>query len=495
MSNKIELNLNDKLVLREKDEKGKFMIVKQGIRGNKTINENAYRLVYRLIRDFLSGKAFNSKVIYNTETKKLEYGDDLQNPETQRNIQINIYSDAQKNELKYYTQIRGDYSKSNLAILTLESNGTLSVKIYIPEAINTLIDNESIYYAKLITEIRTSPTFNNLFQNVEKNYTFSQNEPEYSVFEKLNDLTHKLENKHFNKLTVEYVDDNGVKDPMYILLYDQIDLPNEKNVKQFQTYLNNRAKAAESAATSSLGFLLNLAITRYDKVHIEFKKQFTSKEEESTSNQQSAPEAENQKSTQPVNVAAPGPETLDGIKNEIKKHLDGLTPDLPTVGVNVYSTKQNLNSLLTKNFQDFKESFINLPIPNISQPSKEHITKLIEKYETLSSKTAEAENQLREYSQAFVGKTLKFDGTNFNNTPNANHIASVMTMDTFYEPKLVDNIFSTDNNLPPFEIYVQRKPSNYDIYIVFNGENAILQKGLSFNNDNFALGEEFILLT
>ena len=72
-----------------------------------------------------------------------------------------------------------------------------------------------------------------------------------------------------------------------------------------------------------------------------------------------------------------------------------------------------------------------------------------------------------------------------------------MFNNNFYKPKLVENIFSTNNNLPPFEIYVQRTPPNYDIYIVFNDENAILQKGLSFNtyDGTFTLGEKFTLLT
>jgi hypothetical protein len=390
MSNRIELKLNDKLVLREQDEKGKFMIVKQGIKGNKNINENAYRLVYRLIRDFLSGKAFNSKVIYNTETKKLEYDTKQRNIETQqRNIQIDIQSNAESDELKYYTQITGNYSKPNLAILTLDPDGKLVVNIYIPETINNLIDKESIYYAKLINEIQKikEPSLQNLFQNVEKRYTFSdsEKEPAYSVFEKLNDLTNKLENKHFKQLTVEYFDKENKNEFEYSM--NKKPKGEDHNLKYlpFTMYLENFIPTfnKEQIEETSLGFLLDLAIKRYKEVHDEF----TPREEAPAAAAQTSPAASQAAAPRaPTSEASPAPEpsleTLEGIKNKIECYLDGLTSDLPTVNVN--STKQFLKNQLKINFEQFKESFDGVQIPNISQPSKEHITKLIIKYETLA---------------------------------------------------------------------------------------------------------------
>ena len=280
MSNIIELKLNVKLVLREKDEKGKFMIVKQGIKGNKNINENAYRLVYRLIRDFLSWKSLNS-VNYNIETKELTYSDDQPNVETQqRNIQIDDISEVDSHKLKHYTQITGNYSKPNLAILTLGTDGKLNIAIYIPESLdNELIDNESIYYAMLIKEIQKlnkNPTFANLFKNVEKNYTFSENEPVYSVFEKLNDLTNKLENKHFNELTVEYFIKTNSNIEKVNFKYSMNEKPKgeDHNLKflPFKNYLQNYTPTFnnENIEETPLGFLLDLAIKRYDIVHDKF---------------------------------------------------------------------------------------------------------------------------------------------------------------------------------------------------------------------------------
>jgi hypothetical protein len=405
MSNIIELNLNDKLVLREQDEKGKFMIVKQGIKGNKNINENAYRLVYRLIRDFLSGKAFNSKVIYNTETKKLEYGDDLKNPDTQqRNIQIDI----KPAQIKQYTQITGNYSKPILAILKLDADGKLVVNIYIPNKINTTnnppegLNKESIYYAKLINEIQKieEPSLQNLFQNVEKRYKFSDDEPMYSVFEKLNDLTNKLENKHFNKLTVEYYNnENENENENENKKYEEFEYSMNKkpnhNFKYlpFTSYLDDfiRTYNNKEIEETSLGFLLDLAIRRYTEVHDEFMKAAEAKARAATSTQPEAAPA----AAPAAPVAAQEPaqdkslETLEGIKNKIEYYLDGLTSDLPTVNVN--STKQFLKNQLKINFQQFKDSFDIVQIPNISQPSKEHITELIIKYENLAKASEAAE--------------------------------------------------------------------------------------------------------
>ena len=326
MSNRIELNLNDKLVLREKDEKGKFMIVKQGIKGNKNINENAYRLVYRLIRDFLSGKAFNSKVIYNTETKKLEYGDDLKNPDTQqRNIQIDIQPD----QIKQYTQITGYYSKPNLAILKLDADDKLNIEIYIPNDLidkvpNDSIDKESIYYAKLINEIQKikEPSLQNLFENVEKRYTFSEKEPAYSVFEKLNDLTNKLENKHFKQLTVEYyINKNENEKTEFEYSMNKKPKAEDHNLKYlpFTSYLQGFIPTydKEEIEETSLGFLLDLAIRRYDKVHDEFKEQFTPIEagRETPAAEKAAPEAAPAATTQDKSLEIIREEIITKLQN------------------------------------------------------------------------------------------------------------------------------------------------------------------------------------
>jgi hypothetical protein len=414
------LKLNDKLVLREKDEKGKFMIVKQGIKGNKNINENAYRLVYRIIRDFLSWKSLNS-VNYNIETKELTYSDDQPNVETQqRNIQIDDISEVDSHKLKHYTQITGNYSKPNLAILTLGTDGKLNIAIYIPESLdNELIDNESIYYAMLIKEIQKlnkNPTFANLFKNVEKNYTFSENEPVYSVFEKLNDLTNKLENKHFNKLTVKYFNDildNPILEEFeYLIETPKVD----HNFKflPFLSYLEGFIPTynEEQIEETSLTFLLDLAIRRYRKVHDEFKEQFTPIEA-GRETPAAAPAAE-----KAAPEAAPAATTQDKSLEIIREEIITKLQNIADSKGNTYPEQdqanvvRNLKELFENKdkYQEFKDKYSKAPY--ISQQQKNELDQLIEQYETLSSKTVQAPEAEQELINNLEGAVLTIKDKN-----------------------------------------------------------------------------------